>query len=273
MYPLIIISRNRKSCVEQIIDFALDQKIISEIILFDMDSKFPPMLEYLTSLKNEKVRVEKVKNIGPRLLWQNSRFIELIKSGGFFLTDGDIELTETSTKVFEELVRVSFKYSGFRKVGCALRIDNLPVNLKKSEAIIASEIDNWSKSRFIAKNTSLAPIDTTLAFYPRYTKNFYHWPAIRLSGEYSVMHRPWYVDYENLSAEESYYIETAEGWGGFGTSSERGKRPEDVNFNDTLLYKFRLFVKLSLWISPKYASLLITKFINSRNNDSLILST
>jgi hypothetical protein len=169
-------------------------------------------------------------------------------------------------------VKVSLKYSGFRKVGCALRIDNLPVNLKKSEAIIASEIDNWSKSRFIARNTALAPIDTTLAFYPKFTEDFYHWPAIRLSGEFSIMHRPWYVDYENLSTEESYYIDTAEGWGGFGTSSERGRRPEDVNFKDTLLYKFRFFTNFALWISPKYGSMLITKFINLRNSNSLIVS-
>jgi hypothetical protein len=214
MYPLIIISRNRKSCVEQIINFAIQQSIISKIIVMDMDSTYPPMVEYLDSLNSNKVILERLENIGPRLLWNDSKFINSVYRNGFFLTDGDIDFTETSNLVFDELVRISSKYKHFRKVGCALRIDNLPINLEKSKSIIDSESDNWSKYRMIERDISLAPIDTTLAFYPRYTKDFYHWPALRLSGEYSIIHKPWYVDYNNMSTEESYYIENAKGWGG-----------------------------------------------------------
>ena len=236
----------------------------------DMDSTFTPMVKYLENLNSDKIIVEKLENIGPRLLWSHSRFVHSINNNGFFLTDGDIDLSETSNMVFDELVRISLKYKYFKKVGCALRIDNLPIYLNKSRDIIDSEIDNWSEYRSIAQNAVLAPIDTTLAFYPSYTQDFYHWPAVRLSGKNSIMHKPWYVDYENLTPEEAYYIEKARGWGGFGTSAERGKRPEDNDFTKTLLYRYSRAIKFILLISPKFGSLLITKLINSRNLDSVI---
>ena len=236
----------------------------------DMDSTYPPMLEYIKSLSSEKIIVNRLENIGPRLLWNNKEFISAVNGGGFFLTDGDIDLSETSYEVFHQLVKVSQKYPGFRKVGCALRIDNLPTLLEKSNLIIESEIDNWSKYRFITKNVALAPVDTTIAFYPKYEKKFYHWPAIRLCGEYSVMHKPWYADYDNLNDEELFYIKTAKWAGGFGTSAERGRKAGDTNFSDTLLFKFQLIIKFVLFVSPKVGSEIITKIINSRNSDSKV---
>jgi hypothetical protein len=273
MYPLIIISRNRKSCVEGIVNFALGQKLVSKIIIMDMNSTFPPMIEYLEGIQSAKVIVEHLENIGPRQLWIDNRFIKAVSEKGFFLTDGDIDLSETSELVFEELLRVSAKYKYFRKIGCALRIDNLPINLEKSELIKESESDNWLQYRKISKDIFLAPIDTTLAFYSKYTKDFYHWPAIRVSGNCSVMHKPWYVDYERLTLEETFYIETAKGWGGVGTSAERGKREEDVNSSDTLLYRYSFLIRFLLFITPKFGSFVISKFVNSRNPDSAIVPT
>jgi hypothetical protein len=270
MYPFIIISRNRKSCVEKIVNFASKQKVVSKIIIMDMGSEYPLMKEYLENISNPKVQVFKLNNIGPRNLWTSEVFRSYVEGDGFFLTDGDIDFSNTNPHVLQELISVSARYKYFKKVGCALSLKNLPKDLAKSKLIWESECDNWSNYRKIDRNIYLAPIDTTIAFYPKYSNEFFHWPAIRLAGEFSVIHWPWYVDYNNLSEEDQFYINNAKGWGGFGTSSERGSRPEDINFKETKLYKFRILIKLILQINPGIGSMIISKVVNLNNSNSKI---
>ena len=78
----------------------------------------------------------------------------------------------------------------------------------------------------------MAPADTQLAFYPRYTENFYFWPALRIAGSCQVRHAPWYENPEARSPEEIFYMENARWWGVGGiTSHEKeeaiGKKDEE----------------------------------------------
>jgi hypothetical protein len=270
MYPFIIISRNRKSIVEKLIDFALNQKIVSKVIIMDMGSEYPEMREYLRSLCDPRISISFLDNLGPRKLWISDEFRNCVGKIGFFLTDGDIDFSETETLVLQELVRVSKKYRFIRKVGCALRISDLPIDLDKSNLIFQSEFDNWSEYRLIEENMHLAPIDTTIAFYPKYSYDFHHWPSIRISGNFAVRHTPWYIDYANLNDEEEFYIQNAKGWGGFGTSSERGVRSDDKNFQDSRLFKYSRIIIWFLKNCPFLGSWAITRLINLTNNESRI---
>jgi thiol-disulfide isomerase/thioredoxin len=87
-----------------------------------MDSTFTPMVKYLENLNSDKIIVEKLENIGPRLLWSHSRFIHSINNNGFFLTDGDIDLSETSNMVFDELVKISLKYKQYKNKPMVIQI-------------------------------------------------------------------------------------------------------------------------------------------------------
>jgi hypothetical protein len=236
----------------------------------DMGSEYSIMKDYLDSLSNQKIYVHRLKNIGPRQLWSSDVFRSCVGDRGFFLTDGDIDFSESHPDVLQKLISTSEKYKYFKKVGCALALNKLPDKLDKSRLIFESEGDNWSKYRLIDRDTYLAPIDTTIAYYPRYTNDFFHWPAIRVAGEYSVIHTPWHVDYANLNEEEKFYIDSAKGWGGFGTSSERGTRDEDLDFRKTKLYLFRVIVKSILKLQPKIGSMVISKLIRMNNHDSKI---
>ena len=218
-YPLIIISRNRFSLVKNAVEFALRQKLEVFPIVMDMDSTYPPLIDYLSYIEGKGIQVVRLENLGPRKLWASIEFKKIAEAGPFFLTDGDIDFDSTSDDCCDELVRISKKFSGFNKVGSALKISDLDRNDTKQRLVWLSEIGNWDSRRKISENIYLAPTDATFAFYPRFSKDFHFWPALRISGKCEVRHAPWYEDSNNRSAEELFYSETAMWWGVDGVTS------------------------------------------------------
>jgi hypothetical protein len=173
MIPLLIISRNRRSTIENVVKFAGQTENI-QIHILDMNSSFPPLLEYYNILDTKKVYVHYMDNLGPRKIWISNVFKKITaESNGFFLSDGDIDYSETDPRIFQYFMSISSKFPGLRKIGSALRIDDLPENTIKSKNIIDSESPNWDPRRLIRKNIYLAPLDTQFAYYPKYTKEFY----------------------------------------------------------------------------------------------------
>ena len=266
--PLIVIARNRFTPISELIKYIRRHKLQHEIFIFDMQSEYPPLLELYNSVSG--INIIRLENIGPRLLWHSVEFKRIALRGPFFLTDGDIDFSKTSPRVFEELINTSRRFPGFRKIGSALRIDDLPVNLTKTSNIIDSESDNWRDYRKLGRQIYMAPIDTTFAYYPKYTDDFYHWPALRVAGKYSVRHMPWYVDYENLDSESLFYIDHAKIWGTHGTSSERGRREVDIDPRKTRIYKYSLLIRTVLWLFPKTGSMAFQFLIDKFNIDSKI---
>ena len=271
MFNFIIISRNRRSLIENAIDFALSNQNI-RIHLMDMGSTYKPLIQYLKQIESRaSVTVTYLENLGPRRLWISQDFQRIASSAnGFFLSDGDIDYSYTSTGIFEHFVNLSKKYPGIRKIGAALRIDDLPQEFSKTQKIIDSELSNWDKRRMISENLYFAPLDTQFAYYPKYTQDFFLWPSFRIAGQYQVRHAPWYTDYENLSHEEAFYIKNALKWGNAGTSHERGVRINDRNPEDLSVIKFHRLIRLLFLMTPKVGSRIISLLIRIKNKDSFL---
>jgi len=122
-------------------------------------------------------------------------------------TDSDIELNANTPKNFiAELVKISKLYL-FDKVGLALRIDNLPKNFmgdksKQTESIY------WVKQIQHRKyEIYQGMIDTTFALINPILP--FNYQAIRIAGDFTCTHKPWYNDWSNLDKEEQYYIDSA----------------------------------------------------------------
>lgn len=99
------------------------------------------------------------------------------------------------------------KYPKALKVGFSICIDDLPDCYINKEQVQKWESQFWKKE--IEPNIFKAPIDTTFAVYKPYfkgeiidTQHLY----LRTGFPYSVKHLPWYIDNNNLSEEEKYYI-------------------------------------------------------------------
>ena len=266
----MIISRNRASLVKIAVDFAL-QKSDMHIHVMDMHSEYRPLIEYLKSLENNsKVTVHYLENLGPRKLWVNKVFERIAKSSnGFFLSDGDIDYSDTSIEIFEYFIKLSKEFPGMRKIGSALRLDDLPANSLKSKNISDGELSNWDSRRFIDRNLFLAPADTQFAYYPRYTELFYLWPAIRVAGKYQIRHIPWYYNSENMTEEEKYYAQTAT-MPDQGGSHGRGVVPGDVNPESLFTIRFYIVMRALLLTLPNLGSRILALIIKYRNKDSYL---
>jgi hypothetical protein len=268
----IIISRNRASLVKNAVDFALKKPEVY-IHIMDMKSEYIPLKNYLKLIQNNpRVTVYNLENLGPRKLWINDTFKNITKPpNGFFLSDGDIDYSDTNIAIFDYFMELSKEFPGIRKIGSALRLDDLPKNTSKSKKIGESELSNWDSRRFIDRTLFLAPADTQFAYYPRYTNLFYLWPAIRVAGPYQIRHMPWYYSNEQMSEEEKFYVESAIGWGGHtGTSHERGIMPGDTDPESLLTIRFYKLIRALLLITPKYGSFFLAKIIKLRNKDSYL---
>ena len=258
------------SLLENAILFAQKKPDLIYPVVADMNSEYPPMKNYLSKIERN-IKVIRFENLGPRNLWKNSKFIEITKDTDFYLSDGDIDYSLTDADVFEEMMRVSKKYPGFRKVGSAIRIDDLNDNSLKSSSIKFNEKSNWVAQREIEINIFIAPVDTVFAYYPKYSSNLYFWPALRLAGAYQVRHAPWYETDKNRTEEETFYAETAKWWGVKGKTSGEIIDPKSVEKSSEIkIIKYSFAIKLLLKIAPKLGSILISKFISAINPNSFL---
>lgn len=213
MIPFVVVTHNRASGLLDLFLFLQRQELPIKLVIADMESTFPPMLELLSKIElgeidehiSLEIEVWRLSNIGPRALWFSQKFRDLVGHDEFFLSDGDLDYTNTSSDALSRLRKIGQKYAGFPKVGAALSLDNLPVS-SKSTIIISGESRNFLHSREIEKDIYLAPVDTTLAYYPKYEERYSFWPALRVAGSSTVIHSPWYESDVNLTKEQSFYL-------------------------------------------------------------------
>ena len=92
-----------------------------------------------------------------------------------------------------------------KKVGTALRIDNLPDSYGDVDTVRKWESQFWEHP--VAPGVFAAPIDTTFALYPSRGEFSNEACNLRLGHPYVAEHTPWYADETALSAEERYYRE------------------------------------------------------------------
>ena len=109
----------------------------------------------------------------------------------------------------EEFMAIMNNQFYAQKVGFGLRIDNLPNCFKNKSNVIEWEKQYWNPLKYTEKYFK-AKIDTTFALYRPYC----YGPSVnykemyRTNFPYVIKHLPWYVDSNNLSKEEQYYINT-----------------------------------------------------------------
>ncbi len=234
-----------------------------------MQSTYPPLVEYLRTVSSDQIQVLKLPNLGPRGLWIDSQFISVVKNSGFFLTDGDLDYSMTDSICCEELISYSKKYPGMRKIGSALKIDDLDTSIEKQRNVHLSESDNWNSLRKLSAQAYFAPADTQLAYYPKYTEKFYFWPSLRISGSCEVRHAPWYENPEARTSEEIFYMDNARWWGVGGiTSHEKAEAIGKKDKESLRVLQYAWLILGILRISPRFGSLGLRLIVNRANRRS-----
>lgn len=174
-------------------------------IIIDNASTWEPLLDWYNNCPYEVIRMR--ENLGHHAPWL-SGVISHDASPVYGVTDCDLDLTGVPSDAIEYLA--SGLSRGIIKCGLSLRIDDLPpwqTSVKSWEA-------RWWKSPLPGGRFFRAAIDTTFALYRKETHHsvcmrVVNVPALRAAPPYTARHVPWYLDGENLDAENANYFATA----------------------------------------------------------------
>lgn len=195
----------------------LEEMKFKSIIVLDNKSSYQPFISYLSSTTKAKVIFLK-KNYGPRIPTTLFSF-RLLAPKTFFYTDPDLKLNSNLLQSdYLKFLDIS-KEKKIAKVGVALEIESVP---RAHEIFVHSNLGMTSLYEFekqfwqvrlpssFADQVFEATIDTTFALYNRkykWWKNFYR--AVRVGGNFTAEHLPWYSSNEIPKEEKIFYEKLA----------------------------------------------------------------
>ena len=202
--PVIINNFNRLEYLQKLIIW-LEEVGMTNIIILDNASTYPPLLEYYKNTAHRVIFLG--RNVGYLALWEAGIFEEF-RNNFYIYTDPDILPTEECPKDFIDVfLEILAKNADVKKVGFSLKIDDIPDFYKRKADVLAIENTYWKRKR--SEDTFDAPIDTTFALYRPKAYGDHQTKALRTAPPYSARHLPWYVDSDNLPEEEKFYANLA----------------------------------------------------------------
>lgn len=207
--PIIINNFNRLTTTRKLVD-DLIRLGYTNIHIIDNGSTYPPLLDWYREIDgNGWMRVFYAGVSHNQLALWNTGYIERFKDESYIVyTDSDVELNfNTPHKFIEELILISRTHNGV-KAGLALKIDDLP-KTKMGNRVRTHEAQFWKELFGGLGNIYGADIDTTFAVIK--PTDPFTYKAVRVGGNFTARHIPWYTDFGNLSEEEKYILDHTNG--------------------------------------------------------------
>ena len=229
--PIFVIVKDRIKVLEQSMESWLrliDSPI--EIILLDQESTYPGMLHFLEEKKKEGMRVFHLKNTVPT---DESKFPALgepvrqvcneMNALYYVLTDPDIMFKNVDGDILEFYTYFLETNPWYDAIGPMLVIDDIPDYYPFKAEVIRRHAPFWAASgkySVIGKPKSIkyqkkviqykdTPNDTTFALRPAGSIPYYTSNAIRTRMPYVAKHLDWYIDPNDLSEDQQYYIDNS----------------------------------------------------------------
>jgi len=199
--PVFIVNRNRLGALRQLVDW-LCAAGTRRVVILDNASDYPPLLAYYAELPAGVQTLLLPENHGPYVLWQQG--VHKVLDTPYVVTDSDVVPASFCPQdLIGALLAQLQRHPDARKVGAALRIDNLPDSYGEADTVRKWESQFWEHP--VAPGVFAAPVDTTFAIYPAFGEFSNDAGNLRLGHPYIAEHTPWYADEAALSAEERYY--------------------------------------------------------------------
>lgn len=204
--PIVINNFNRLIYLKQQIE-RLEALGYTNIYLIDNDSTYPPLLEYYDQLPYTIFMLN--RNVGHLSLWKTIIF-KWFEHDYYVYTDPDILPGDDCPADFMEYFKSLLNtYPEYCKVGFALAIDDLPDHFGDKQKVKNWENMYWQLKMEADSGIYIAKIDTTFALYRPGAKGGWWIPALRVAGQYTARHLPWYRDSTVIDKEEQYFIDHA----------------------------------------------------------------
>ena len=216
--PIFIPSFNNPTYVGNMINQIL-AKNLTNIIVVDNCSTSRKMRDFLDSLASP-IKLERLStNFGPRYIFRSKDRLASLPTI-FCVTDPDLQMNpQLPVDFIDELVLCTERF-GVGKAGFSLDISN-PAEFRDEAFLIGgSSYRPWEWERQFWKTrlgattdgspVYKASVDTTFAVY---NKRFYydrlHFRGVRVAGNYTCRHLPWYRDSIVPPDEDRHYVETS----------------------------------------------------------------
>ena len=212
--PIVIICYNNyryvKNTLSQILN--INKEYYKNIIIINNNSTCLNTIEYLN---NVDVRViNNTENLGPWITYTNNKHIYDILPDKFILTDPDLKFNKNiPTNFIEILANLSDKYET-SKIGFALDISDHELFFLTTNYVHNVSIYEWEKSFYEFKIADDkyelydADIDTTFCLINKYNLLNDYNLKIRVGGDFTAKHIPWYRDNEVYNVYDNYINNT-----------------------------------------------------------------
>jgi glycosyltransferase involved in cell wall biosynthesis len=196
---VVINNRNRYTTTKNMVDTLLMLNSEEQIIIIDNGSTYPPLLEWYDGV-SDFIDIRYHGNEGHLAVWATGLYKEL--GSHFIYTDSDIELNNQFPKDWKKtMFDLWVKYN--KKVALAIKTDDLPDHYRYKNQAIRNEGRWWLNK--IEKDIYQADTDTTFFLIENFGDNQYD--SVRIAYQNMICrHSAWYLDLDNLSYEEQYYL-------------------------------------------------------------------
>lgn len=231
--PIIIPVFNTATYLSSMVE-QLEKLNLTNIIICDNGSTYPPMLQLLDELSNKYHVVKWGKNMGPRVYTEDKDICSKMPKN-FIVTDPDLLFNpEMPKRAIDKMKRIIDTY-GISKTGLAIDIDSPD---ERKRFFNARQVDLWERNYWSRKveqyperdDLYAAPIDTTFCLYDRDKflleidgvagRMTCNTSAIRIAGRFTCRHMGWWAD-QPLTEEEYDFYKNTHTWS--STENEKKK--------------------------------------------------
>jgi hypothetical protein len=200
------------------------------IVIHDNASTYPPMLDYLASLQAEGIEVIRggpINEDEDLNLVANAveDWMQTHHASHYIVTDPDVALEPGASDAIDVYARLLEKFPEASVVGPMLRLDDIPNHYPlKMVAAGRQFYQFWQKppervrlSLFRTVDVVRCKIDTTFGLYRRGFRFRRYSDGLRVHAPYWAKHLDWYIDPQNMTPDQVYYMNHASKvshWGG-----------------------------------------------------------
>lgn len=232
--PIFIIVHDQFEILKKSVKSYEDQiKTPIQIIFHNVASTYYETLQYLKEQESKgyKVYHSAVNNHHTVINSVNHYLSENKECEYCVITDPDIELFNVKGDILEVYIAALNKLKK-TSVGPMLEIDDIPdFYPRKKEAIAGHTSQFWSKPRhnfdLVGGTCQYIDCSTDTTFQLFSAKNiprtFPHDNSIRFLAPYSAKHLDWYVDPDNLTPCQIYYLNNSSNVSHWSSNSWKGK--------------------------------------------------
>jgi len=170
-------------------------------IIIDNASTDPEVLDWYETKPCKVIKFS--QNMGHKVLWTSGILQSEVKDDYFILTDPDLDLSVVRKDNLIDKLKEGLNRYGRTKAGLALRLDDMPDEFIMKNQVLIWETPFWANH--LGDDFYDAPIDTTFALY-RPGSVFHTLDAVRVGGEYTTRHLPFYLTENNMPLEVAKYF-------------------------------------------------------------------